>query len=149
MVRFRVKCSAPPSLGKHHLGVLVLTDNKRKDIVAQHCLYFFRERGPAIAGLKRPLRSRCKLGCYVRREVLGRRWGNSITPPSPKVPSHGRQSDSLLCQTGSMEAALCCVVPRCHWAAGCSSCEVRYSLTNVSRSCGEAASCPVDLKLFA
>ena len=27
-------------------------------------------------------------------------------PPSPKVPSHGRQSDSLLCQTGSMEAAL-------------------------------------------
>ena len=27
--------------------------------------------------------------------------------------------------------------------------EVRYSLTNVTRSCGEAASCPVDLKLFA
>ena len=26
---------------------------------------------------------------------------------------------------------------------------VRYSLTNVTKSCGEAASCPVDLKLFA
>ena len=37
---------------------------------------------------------------------FGTQVGNSITPPSPKVPSHGRQSDSLLCLTGSMEAAL-------------------------------------------
>ena len=47
---------------------------------------------------------------------------------------------------GSCSAAASCrgvIGPR-----GCSSCEVRYSLTNVTRSCGEAASCPVDLKLF-
>ena len=37
---------------------------------------------------------------------FGTRWGIVLPPPSPKVPSHGRQSDSLLCQTGSMEAAL-------------------------------------------
>ena len=44
-------------------------------------------------------------------KFLGRRWGNSITPTYVKrqaknVPSHGRQSDSLLCLTGSMKAAL-------------------------------------------
>ena len=38
--------------------------------------------------------------------------GIVLPPPSPKVPSqnvllgYGRQSDSLLCLTGSMEAAL-------------------------------------------
>ena len=32
--------------------------------------------------------------------------GNSITPTCVQASSHGRQSDSLLCLTGSMEAAL-------------------------------------------
>ena len=60
-----------------------------------------------MAGFKRDrCVNRCKLGCYVRREVLGLGGGIVLPPPSPKVPSHGRQSDSLLCQTGSMEAAL-------------------------------------------
>ena len=37
---------------------------------------------------------------------FGTQVGNSITLPASKRPSHGRQSDSLLCLTGSMEAAL-------------------------------------------
>ena len=84
---------------------------------------------------------------------FGTQVGNSITPPTSKVPSqnvpsHGRQSDFATGPTGSMES---CQLRRAavSLGRGASQREVRYSLTNVTRSCGEAASCPVDLKLFA
>ena len=76
-------------------------------------VYIFRERGPAIAGFKR---DRCVVAVSSAAMSDVKFWdaggGNSITPTyvqasKPKnVPSHGRQSDSLLCLTGSMEAAL-------------------------------------------
>ena len=70
-------------------------------------VYIFQERGPAIAGFKR---DRCVVAVSSAAMSDVKFWdaggGIVLPPPSPKVPSHGRQSDSLLCLTGSMEAAL-------------------------------------------
>ena len=70
-----------------------------------------------------------------------------LVPKSKPKMSQVKNAAMSDWQHGSCRAAASCrgvIGPR-----GCSSCEVRYSLTNVTRSCGEAASCPVDLKLFA
>ena len=75
-------------------------------------VYIFRERGPAIAGFKR---DRCVVAVSSAAMSDVKFWdaGGGIVLPPPtssvkakNVPSHGRQSDSLLCLTGSMEAAL-------------------------------------------
>ena len=70
-------------------------------------VYIFRERGPAIAGFKR---DRCVVAVSSAAMSDVKFWdagGGIVLPlPASKRPSHGRQSDSLLCLTGSMEAAL-------------------------------------------
>ena len=74
--------------------------------------------------------------------------GGIVLPHLVPKSSHGRQSDSLLCLTGSIKAAL--QLRRAAVSLGRGVVLMWYViLTNVTRSCGEAASCPVDLKLFA
>ena len=80
-------------------------------ILSLNTVYIFRERGPAIAGFKR---DRCVVAVSSAAMSDVKFWdaGGGIVLPhlvpksQAKMSCHGRQSDSLLCLTGSMEAAL-------------------------------------------